>query len=599
MSNPSTTLPPGAPTAGAAWQPDETTLKQRVHQVVTREEWLARGLIALTGLWLIVTVALPLYQIVYRSLSDKDGNFVGLANYQTYFETPALFNSFFNSLFVALSSTAISVVLGFIFAYALTRSAMPGKPFFRIIAMLPLYAPSLVHAIALIYLFGNQGLITRGFFGLLPGYDIDLYGANGIIIGLVLFCFPQAFLILSVALALTDARLYEAARALRTPPLRSFWTITLPSVKYGLISAAFVCFTLAFTDFGVPKVVGGDYNVLATDVYKQVIGQQNFVMGSTVSILLLVPTVIAFIIDRLAQGRQVALLSARAVPLQPAPNRLLDWSLLGFCLLVCFGILATMGTALYASLADVWPYNLALSLRHYDFSRVGGGGYGAYWNSVRMAIYTAFFGTAIVFASAYLTEKMRRLNWARSLIYFASMLPVALPGLVIGLAYIFFFNIPGWELGAFYLPNPFNAIYATMAILVIANIIHFYTVGFLTATTALKQLDAEFETVSESMAVPFFKTFWRVTVPVCLPAILEIAMYYFVNAMVTVSAVIFLYSPSLQLASVAVVNMDDAGDTPAAAAMSMLIVGTSIGVRVLYGLATWGIQKRTQAWKRR
>jgi iron(III) transport system permease protein len=138
-----------------------------------------------------------------------------------------------------------------------------------------------------------------------------------------------------------------------------------------------------------------------------------------------------------------------------------------------------------------------------------------------------------------------------------------------------------------------------MAILVISNIVHFYTVSFLTATTALKQMDSEFESVAQSMSVPFYKTFWRVTVPLSLPAILEIGIYYFVNAMVTVSAVIFLYSPQLKLASVAVVNMDDSGDIASAAAMSMLIVFTGIGVRLLYGLITAGLQRRTQAWRTR
>jgi iron(III) transport system permease protein len=469
--------------------------------------------------------------------------------------------------------------------------------------MMPLYMPSLVHAIALIYLFGNQGFITKGFFGYFknnwgfdPSFDIGLYGPTGIIIGEVLFCFPQALIILMVALTVTDSRLYEASDALRASKVRTFFTVTLPSVKYGLISATFVCFTLAFTDFGVPKVVGGDYNVLATDIYKHVIGQQDFVRGATVSILLLIPTAIAFIVDRIAQRRQVALLSARSVPLQPRPNPLLDWSMFAFCGLISFGVLAVLGTALFASFVKVWPYDFTLSLRHYDFGGVGGGGMEAYWNSVRMSFYTAIAGTLVVFSSAYLIEKGRGIKWARSFIYFISILPVALPGMVVGLAYIFFFNRPSWEVAGLEIPNPFNWMYGTMAILVVANMVHYYTVPFLTATTALKQMDAEFESVASSLSVPFYKTFWKVTIPVCLPAILEIAIYYFVSSMVTVSAVIFLYSPSLKLASVAVVNMDDAGDIAPAAAMSMLIVFTSIGVRLLYGLATWGIKKRTQAW---
>jgi iron(III) transport system permease protein len=183
--------------------------------------------------------------------------------------------------------------------------------------------------------------------------------------------------------------------------------------------------------------------------------------------------------------------------------------------------------------------------------------------------------------------------------YFLSILPLALPGLVIGLAYIFFFNALGWHIFGIFIPNPLHFIYATMAILVMSNIVHFYTVSFLTATTALKQLDKEFETVSESLGVPFYKTFFRVTVPVCLPAILEIGMYYFVNSMATVSAVIFLYSADNPLASVAVANMDDAGDIAPACAMAILIVLTNMVVRILYGYFTCGIRRRTQSWTQR
>jgi iron(III) transport system permease protein len=543
-------------------------------------------------------MALPLYQTVWRSLSDRTDRFVGLHNYASYFATPALAASFFNSLYVAGVTTAVSVVLGFVVAYALTRTAMPGKGFIRTIAMLPLYAPPLVLAIALIYLFGNKGLVTTGLFGLLPRLDVGIYGGTGIIVAEVLYCFPQALLILRVSLSLSDARLYDAATALHASPWRTFWTITLPSMKYGLASAIFVCFTLAFTDFGAPKVIGGNFNVLATDIYKQVVGQQNFVMGATVSMLLLFPSIAAFAVDRLVQRRQMALLTTRAVPLQPRPLPLYDRAYLTLCGLIALVILVVLGTALYASLVQIWPYNLGLTTQHYRFRGVGGGGYEAYWNSMRMSFYTAMFGTAIVFGSAYLLEKGHGLLWMRRIIYFLSMVPVALPGLVLGLSYIFFFNAPSWHVAGLTWSNPLHSLYGTMALLVMCNIIHFYTVCFLTATTALKQMDGELEAVAASLRVPFYKTFWRVTVPVCLPAILEIAAYFFVNAMATVSAVIFLYGPALKLASVAVVNMDDAGDTAAAAAMSMLIVGTSLIARGLYEVTTIGLRRRTQAWTR-
>jgi iron(III) transport system permease protein len=180
---------------------------------------------------------------------------------------------------------------------------------------------------------------------------------------------------------------------------------------------------------------------------------------------------------------------------------------------------------------------------------------------------------------------------------FASILPLALPGMVIGIAYIFFFNPLAWSVGPWRIPNPFSMLYGTMAILVLANVIHFFTVGYLTATTALKQLDREFEAISASLRVPFYSTFRRVTLPLCLPAVLEIALYFFVNAMVTVSAVIFLYSADFRLASVAIVNMDDAGDTAPAAAMSTLIILACLVVRLVYSVGLSQLNRRTQHWR--
>jgi iron(III) transport system permease protein len=570
-------------------------------QIATQEDWLMRILLALGTLWLLVGVVLPLFPMISRSFRDTNGNWIGLSNYVQYLTTPALAASFWNSVFVALVSTFFSVVLAFVYAYALTRTKMPGKPIFRVLGMLPLYIPPLAHAIGLIYLFGNKGLVTTGFFGVLPQWNINLYGAVGITIGEVLYCFPQALVILITALSLTDARLYEAADVLGSTPIKTFFTVTLPSVKYGLISAIFVCFTLAFTDFGVPKVVGGNYNVLATDIYKQVIGQQNFSMGATISVFLLLPTVIAFIVDRIIQRRQTALVGAKSVPLQPKLNPPLDWAMFTFCTLLAGFALAVLLVIIFASLVQVWPYNLTLGLKNYDFSSVGGGGYKSFWNSIMMSFYTAVFGTIAVFVGAYLVEKGKGMKWLRSVNYFLSTMPLALPGLVLGLSYVFFFNNKIWWIPftqiAIY--NPFNGIYGTIAILVLCNIIHFYTVCFLTASTALKQIDPEFESVSASMRVPFYKTFWRVTVPLSLPAILEIGIYFFVNAMITISAIVFLYPPTLPLAAVAIVNMDDAGDTAAAAAMSTLVVLTSIGIRFLYWWFTRGIQQRSQAWLQR
>ena len=549
-----------------------------------RDDWLMRGGICLMIVWLGITLILPLWWLLSKSFQNQDGQFVGLANYIQYFSTPALFASVWNSLFVAVLSTVIVLPLAFIYAYALQRSCMRWKGLFQALALIPILAPSLLPAISLIYLFGNQGFLKEWMFG------VDIYGPVGIVISQVFYCFPHALMILLAALSMADSRLYEAADALGASKTRVFFTVTLPGAKYGVISAGFVVFTLVITDFGIAKVIGGRFNVLATDIFKQVIGQQNFEMGAVVGFVLLIPAVVAFFADRIIQGRQVALLSARAVPLIPQPDSRRDNALFVFCAVVGSLIFVLLAMAVWASFVTRWPYNLALTLKNYNFGEFDTNGWSAYVNSVEMAAWTAVIGTVIIFVGAYLLEKTRSFAVGRVLAQFMAMLPMAVPGLVLGLAYIFFFNARG---------NPFGFIYATMAILVVNSITHFYTVSHLTATTALKQLDHEFEAVSASLKVSLLRTMTRVSVPVCLPAVLNISIYLFVNAMTTVSAVIFLYSTETKLAAVTIINMDESGFTAAAAAMAVAIVATSASVKIAHLLITRRLERRTQAWRQR
>jgi iron(III) transport system permease protein len=547
------------------------------------DELAMRAGVVVLALVLLVIVGLPLWSLLAKGFEDRDGKFVGLANYLAYFSTPALFDSALNSFHVAAATTVIVVPLAFFFAYALTRAVLPARWLFQGISLIPIFAPSLLPGLALVYLFGNQGF----FKGLLGG---PIYGFDGILIAQVFYCFPHAAVILTTALATADARLYEAADALGASKLRVFSTVTLPGARYGLISAALVVFTLVITDFGIAKVIGGNFNVLATDVYKQVIGQQNFSMGAVVGMVLLAPAALAFVVDRLVQRKQVALLTARAVPLIARPKLGRDTFFTAFCTLISVGILAILGMAVWGSLIKYWPYNLSLTLDNYDFAKVDANGWDSYVNSLEMAAGAALFGTALMFVGAWLNEKTRDFFLMRGIVQLLAFLPMAVPGLVLGLGYIFFFNAPG---------NPLNFLYATMAILVINAVAHFYTVGHLTATTALKQIDPEFESVSASLKVPVWRTFVRVTAPICLPAILDIAIYLFVNAMTTVSSVIFLYAPDTKLASVAALNIEEAGQTAAAAALCVVIVITSAAVKALHILADRFLLGHLQVWRRR
>jgi iron(III) transport system permease protein len=556
-------------------------LRQRAHWT----DRLAHGLLLLIVLALTVFLALPLASILVKSLQGADGGFVGLVNFTSYLATPSLLSSLWHSVWVSVLVTLITLPLAFGFAYALSRSCMPFKGLFRTIALVPLLAPSLLSALSLIYWFGNQGLV-RGALSRL-GFS-EIYGAPGVVIAECFAVFPHALMILITALSLADARLYEAADALGTRTRRKFFTITLPGAKYGLISAALVSFTLVMTDFGIPKVIGGNFNMLATDVFKLVIGQQDFQRGAVVGLLLLTPALLTFAVDWLVQRKQTAMLSARAVPYRPKPARGFDAAMTGFALLVSALMLAMLGMAVFASFATYWPYNLAPSWKHYTMGFVDAEVGDAFVNSLKLAAATAFFGTVLVFVGAYMLEKTRGADALRPLVRLLAMLPMAVPGLVLGLGYIFFFNEPG---------NPLHGLYQTLALLVVCTIVHFYTTGHLTAVTALKALDVEFEAVSASLKVPFFKTFWRVTLPICTPTLLDIARYFFINAMTTISAVVFLYSPSTKVASIAILNLDEAGEAGAAAACAVLITAGSTVVTLLFIALGWWVDRRTQAWR--
>jgi iron(III) transport system permease protein len=323
-------------------------------------------------------------------------------------------------------------------------------------------------------------------------------------------------------------------------------------------------------------------------VFKLVIGQQDFAKGAVVAILLLTPAVLTFAVDSYVNRRQTAMLTARAVAYVPRPAKLFDGLMALFCGTIALLILAMLGMAVFASFASFWPYNLTPSLRHYILGLLDAEVGVAFFNSLKMAGGTALFGTLLVFSGAYLLEKTKGMEGLRALMRMLAVVPMAVPGLVLGLGYIFFFNAPA---------NPLNGLYHTLTLLTLCTIVHFYTTGHLTAVTALKALDGEFEAVSASLKIPFYKTFWRVTLPLCTPALVDIARYFFINAMTTISAVVFLYAPETKVASIAILNLDEAGEMGAAAAMAVLIGLISTAATLVFMTLAWWVNRRTQAWR--
>ncbi|MDR0302671.1 MAG: putative 2-aminoethylphosphonate ABC transporter permease subunit [Treponema sp.] len=525
-------------------------------------------LLFVLGVFTVVFV-FPLGTLFSKAFTGDSGKFIGLDNYRRYFSTPSLSVSVWNTVFISLVATAISSVFGFLYAYAITRTAIPGKALFKYAALFPIFIPTVVHALGLVYIFGRQGFITR------LGFNISLYGRNGIIISEIIYTFPQAYLLFFVALEYADGRLYEACTAMGIWPFQQFLNVTLPEIKYTIINTLFVCFTLAFTDFGAPKVIGGSYNVLATDIYKQIAGQFNMNMGAVVGTLLLIPAIISFITGRFVSSKNAGTLNSKTIPLTVKKNHVRDTLFFLFCALVTLFFVLLAASLFIGAFSMYYPYNLDFTLKHFIFNE-STGGIGSFLHSIYMSLFTAVFGTAFVFLYAYMMEKTERLGLLTRYGKLLALLPLAVPGMVVGISFVFFFNARN---------NPLNFMYGTMTILILSNIIHYFSVPYLSTTGALKKLDREFENVAESMKIPRWRTFFRVSVPLSFHAIVETAMYFFVNSMVTVSALVFLYSAHFKIASIAITHMEEAGDISQAAAMSLLILFINVTMRVLYEFA--------------
>ncbi|HCA5024297.1 putative 2-aminoethylphosphonate ABC transporter permease subunit [Acinetobacter baumannii] len=549
-----------------------------------KTEYSLRSNVALAAVAIALTLAIiaPLMMLFETAFFDENQNFVGLENFYNYFDSPALLSSVFNSVWVACAATVITVFLASIYAFALTNVNIKGKGFFKLVAFLPILAPSLLPSLALVYLFGKQGVFKP-----LLG-DIQIYGPIGILISYCFWLFPAILMLMMVSFRSVDQRLIEASLSLGKNIWKTHYHVTLPAIRYGLISASLVAFIYVLTDFGIPKVIGGSFNMMALDVYKQIIGQQNMSMGAVISILLLLPAVFVFIFDRIQSKRHARFQAFQTKPYVSASNKKLEVVLSIFCGLVSGSILLIIFTAVLASFIQSWPYDLSLTLAHYSFEYVDGGGWAAYFNSVRMALFSTVFGTALIFMVALLTERFKAHPLIKNYVQALVLLPLAVPGLVLGIAYILFFNQQS---------NPLNVLYGTMTILVISTIVHYYTVPHLTLTNAIKQIPLQLDQAAQTLGTSKWKTFWKVYLPMCFPALCDVSVYIFVNAMTTVSAAIFLYSPDTSLAAVAVLNMDDAGDTVAAVAMSILILTTSCVVKLIHWLFTRKIMARSQQWR--
>ena len=527
-------------------------------------------IIGVISLYFIVFLLLPLAQILKTSFMIEGT--ATFRNYIEYFGKARIRRSLYNSLYVAGVTTAITTTMAFFVAYALTRTTIRGKPFYKAVSSLPLMAPSVVQALALIALFGRNGLVTNWL-----GATWDIYGPSGIIISEIFYCFPYALLILITTLSAVDTRLNEAAESLGAGPARVFTKITVPSARFGIFSAAALCFNLTITDFGNPIVIGGDYNVLATEIYTQVEGMQRFDLGATISVILLVPAVLAFVLNNYFTKRNYALISGAARPFLKPSTKTQRAIFSTITIIIISSIIIIFWAILWTSIVDVWggrsgeskqilKWLTSFSPRHYNFSHRGRS-ISVVWTSFWISMIVAFFGAWLTLLAGYIVEKRKPAG--SQILYLITVLPAAIPGLVLGLGYILAFVRVNW-------------LYYKASIIILNIIVANFTLGMLSTMTNMKNIDKSIDEASTSLGSDLSKSFIRIIFPLSRISFWNNILFFFERSMVTISAVIFLVSPKIQLASITIINLIDDGFMESACAMSTIVVGIVVCVHVIF-----------------
>ena len=512
--------------------------------------------------YLMVTVAAPLLFLF--------GN-MDLADVMPLLRSAQFLPMLRNSLVTSLWSTVISCVLAFCLAFAMNRAKIRGKSLFLVLFTLPMLIPSVSHGTGLVLLLGDNGILTTLF-----GINIGLYGYTGIIMGSVLYSFPVAFLMFHDAFQYEDFAIYEAARVLGLSRLHQFRSITLPYLRRTILSAVLAVFTMVFTDYGVALMTGGTAMTLPVYMYREVIGMMDFSSGSVVGLVLLLPSVVTFLSDLLSSREPAGAAVRKRYQVEPRLRR----DLLVYCLFFLVLVLLCLPVAAFLCLSFVRQYPIDLTFSLDTVRKLLSSGIGIYLvNSLATALLTALLGTCLSYFTAYVTALSGKAPGVK-LLHFISMLPLAVPGVVLGLAYVLTFRD--------------TPLYSTLLILVVVNIVHFFSSPYLLAYNSLSKCNRNLEDVAQTLGISRLRMILDVYLPCTVPTVIEMYSYYFVNSMITISAVSFLVNFRTMPLSLLIPQLDSQSFIEGTAFVSLLILGINLTEKCIAFLLKRAVIRKTR-----
>ena len=553
--------------------------KRNETKMILRQPVLLIAVLATIAL-LVLFVIFPLAKVLLFSVTDESGA-VSLASLKQLFTTTRYLKTFGRTMALGVVVAVISTFIGYIFAFTITRTNVPCKGFLKTIATLPILSPPFILSLSIIFLFGKQGLITKELLGITGN---NVYGMGSLVVVQVISFFPIAYMTLSGILSSIDASVEDAACNMGASRWHTFWTVTFPLSLPGIISGCLLVFIQSLEDFSNPATIGGDFTTLSVEVYQIINGSYDMRKGSALALLMLVPAMVAFLLNKYWVNKK-SFVTVTGKPTQA--RKLMDeahikWPLFIFCMLVAAVIILFYGTVVFGSFVQTWGYNYSLTLDQY--SRALQQGWDSLKNSMILGLVAALLGGLLGMVIAYITAK--RNYYGKRFIEVSSVLMFAVPGTVLGIAYILAFN------------TGFLVLTGTAAILVIVFVFRNMPVAIESGTTTLLQIDNSIEEASTILGAGSGYSFRRITLPMLRNAFFSGIVYSFVKAITAVSAVIFLVSPRWNLVTSKIYTLfDQAKYSQAAAFVTMMVVILLVFIGIFNGLINLLLAPRSRVPK--
>ena len=517
-------------------------------------------------------LAVPAIRLLLKSFLGEDG--LTGAYYLDVFSGKGFTTALGNSFAVSIVSALVAVGIAFVMAYIIHYTRLPRgfKRFVQAVATLPMFLPTITYGFAIIYSFGKQGLITR----LLGHQFFDIYGFGGLLVGYVIYTVPVAFLLIHNTMGYVDKKTLVVSKAMGDGTLSTFWIAILRPLLGTLAGAFIQTFFLCFTDFGIPASVGGDYEVIATVLYNEMLGGvPDFNRGAVISVVMLLPSIVSILLLRFLERYNIRYDRISDADLRRNPGRDTAWGLSGTVLAIL--ILCMFVVIFVVPLVERWPYQTGFTLEHFQEVFSDNELQTVYLNSLGMALATALFGTLAAYGAALITARSKLPGWCKQVIDAIALVTNTIPGMVLGLAFLFVFSG--------------TSLQNTFPLMILCNIVHYFSTPYLMMKNSLSKMNAGWETTAMLMGDSWPKTILRVVTPNAAASLIETFSYYFINSMVTISALIFLAGARTMVLTTKIKQLQYINEYDQVFVLSLLILATNLIAKAIF---TWLANKSSR-----